>query len=409
MAVWFWIVSWGLWWLIVALGTQGTSPVMGLIGVLSIPFLFRKLPSRPGPDVIALGLFVVWCVVGIFLNGQTDAKLLKINPATDTYSIESPGARLALSLGLAGLGLWRLHFVESRIQGRALLAARTGLGLVFLMVVLSVIGTEFFYGLLDSFSNAQDRLLNLLRSANLVVLTIPLTVAILPFRKPLVLMAFALVYWVAMFIVSRQLGTDAAMVALFVIAVFAGLIWLVGRWTYRILGYGTAVLLLVMPILLDRFIAFVRMHDVSMPASFFSRVDSYAYVLEKIQSKWLFGWGMQASKGWDDTRTYLYDGIEVQYRLVPGHPHNMALQAWAELGLVGVLLLCLFAILFGERLYRTAAPDRARLIVGGCLWAGALVYGLFSYSLWNDAFWMGVFFIGSGVLLVRKPEVVRAE
>jgi len=57
LAAWFWFIAWSLWWLIAHLGAQGTTPVMALIGLLALPFLFWKRP-RPSADVLAFAAFM---------------------------------------------------------------------------------------------------------------------------------------------------------------------------------------------------------------------------------------------------------------------------------------------------------------------------------------------------------------
>ena len=58
MAAWLWLTTWGLWWLLVIMGSQGTTPVMSVIGFLALPMLIRVRP-RISLDVLAFFAFMV--------------------------------------------------------------------------------------------------------------------------------------------------------------------------------------------------------------------------------------------------------------------------------------------------------------------------------------------------------------
>ena len=65
VAVWFWLFAWVMWWVNVALGVQGASPILAIIAILSLPVLLRKRPAL-SRDVIAFGVFIIWCVASTF-------------------------------------------------------------------------------------------------------------------------------------------------------------------------------------------------------------------------------------------------------------------------------------------------------------------------------------------------------
>ena len=73
--------------------------------------------------------------------------------------------------------------------------------------------------------------------------------------------------------------------------------------------------------------------------------------------------------------------------VVPGHPHNMALQIWAETGAVGAFVAALAVLLIGWRLPigHNLRTD-IRYAIGGMLAAAFCLFS-FSYSVWNEAFW----------------------
>jgi len=91
---------------------------------------------------------------------------------------------------------------------------------------------------------------------------------------------------------------------------------------------------------------------------------------------------------------------------VPNHAHNMALQLWAETGLVGALLLSGAIMLAVFRLPTPAqlgstAPRIA--VLAGVV----LAIGVVSYDLWNPAWW-GVVSILAVLCVAHSRTLARA-
>lgn len=401
MAAWFWLITWGVWWFIIALGAQGTTPFVGLTGILALLVLFRKRPSF-SPDVLILGIFLIWCIATSLWTEGVGTRLLIWDPANDNYAIEAPGLRISLAALLGGFAYWAMHQFSDKIYARTRLAALGGMGLIF---IASFIAIPLFIFVIDDSILLADKdaslIQNLTRSANLVVLSIPVFAALAFFRRTHFMLGLGASLIVSLGMNAGLIGAQAAILALIVIAAMSALTYFIGRLSYRILGAGTALLILFMPVVISGVVSGANtLGGDKLPLSFQSRLHSYEYVLDKIGDKWLRGWGVEASKNWDEKETVFAYGMEVEYPVVPGHPHNMGLQLWAETGLIGAVLLALFALLLGERLYHSAREDRASLIAGTGLWAGAMVYAVMSYSLWNDAYWNGIILLASGVLLI---------
>lgn len=409
MAAWFWLITWGLWWFIIALGAQGTTPFVGFTGILALLILFRKRPAF-SPDVLVFGVFLLWCIATSFWTESVGSRLLIWDPANDNYAIESPGLRIALAASLGGFALWATHQFSDKMYARTRLAALGGMGVIF---IASFIAIPLFIFLIDDTILLADQdaslIQNLIRSANLVVLSIPVFAALAFSRRTHLMLGLGAILILSLGVNAGLIGAQAAILALAVILAFSALTYFLGRLSYRILGMGTALLILLMPVLISGVVTGAKsLGGDKLPLSFQSRLHSYEYVIDRIGEKWLRGWGVEATKTWDETNTVFAYGMEVEYPIVPGHPHNMALQLWAETGLVGAALLALFALLLGERLYHSAGQSRASLIAGTGLWAGSLVYATMSYSLWNDAYWMGIIFLASGVLLILRNSGIEA-
>ncbi len=405
MAAWFWLISWGLWWLIVSLGAKGATPVIGLIGILALPGLFRKRPDF-SPDVLVLIVFLVWLVVCSLRNGEGVDQIITWDPSENNYSVNSPALRLTLSALLAVFAFWWLHQLDDKMYSRGRMTARVSVVIIGMLSMIAAIAWPLIEQIAyDLTLDVTDVTLDLMRGNNITVMSLPLFLALLPFRKPVIVIPLALATGLIMAVVSYHVDGQAAMLALAGIAIVCAGGYAIGRSIFRVLGIGTAIVLVAAPALFTGVLAASNTMDrEQLPLSFEARLRSYEYTLDKIQDRWLTGWGVEASKDWNETAELNVRGEIFQFPIIPDHPHNMALHAWAETGLIGVLLLAICSILLGERLYRTAAPYRANQLAGASIWVGVITYGLFSYSLLNDSFWMGVVMLASGVLIVARTE-----
>jgi peptidoglycan/LPS O-acetylase OafA/YrhL len=93
--------------------------------------------------------------------------------------------------------------------------------------------------------------------------------------------------------------------------------------------------------------------------------------------------------------------------VIPNHPHNMALQLWAETGAIGAALLATVLVLAGFRLPSPsalgAAGPRTAMLVGVM---GAV--GCVSFDLWNEWWWgVGALLAVLVIVTPRSPHVAR--
>ena len=149
---------------------------------------------------------------------------------------------------------------------------------------------------------------------------------------------------------------------------------------------------------------------IELPGSFQSRVYSWQLVISKSVEEPIIGHGISASKTWRDTYAdypawlaQLPDSWSA-YPVVPGHPHNMALQIWAETGLIGAVLAALTLVVIG---FRLPAPDTLRTDIRYAI-AGlvGVVVSLFSfsYNVWNDSFWASIVLAVCGIILLARRD-----
>lgn len=403
----FWLFILGLWWAIAHTGVKGTSPLLAILGILAIPLLFKRLPGL-SLDVLMFILFILWAVFTSLWSAGAAGQVLTVDVANGIYALEAPSVRIALSALVCGYAYWSLHHVKLHKYGSAVWAARIGLGIQAILFLAWI----FLWDLVLAYGRSQssDYHLeqNLIRIVNISVVMVPLFVALIPVKSALAKGAVFIIAMTGMAVLARREGIDSLAAQLSIIGVSGAVLMglLLGRQIYRVLGYITAGLILTMPGLAYGALRFLKTARDSLPLSAQARLDSYAYVLDKIRQKIFLGWGIDASKSWDETHLItLPDGRMVDYAIVPGHPHNAALHVWAETGVVGAFLLALFAAFLGERLARTSSRSREIASTGAGIWVGALVLALLSYSLWNDAFWASIVISASGVLALSRKRI----
>ena len=169
----------------------------------------------------------------------------------------------------------------------------------------------------------------------------------------------------------------------------------------RLIPLGV-VLLLLMPFILPaslwaRIASSVTMSD----SSSLYRVSIYTAALDIIRHYWVTGIGIGAFN-----QIYPLFSFEAANAY---HAHNLFLQEFIELGIVGFAVLLLLLLFFFQRLYSgmRTAPKRFRFLLGAIFggFAGLLLQGLTDH-LWFDYrivlfFWC---FIGIGMATVRVAE-----
>ena len=169
----------------------------------------------------------------------------------------------------------------------------------------------------------------------------------------------------------------------------------------RLIPLGV-VLLLLMPFILPaglwaRIASSVTMSD----SSSLYRVSIYTAALDIIRHYWVTGIGIGAFN-----QIYPLFSFEAANAY---HAHNLFLQEFIELGIVGFAVLVLLLLFFFQRLYSgmRTAPKRFRFLLGAIFggFAGLLLQGLTDH-LWFDYrivlfFWC---FIGIGMATVRVAE-----
>lgn len=196
---------------------------------------------------------------------------------------------------------------------------------------------------------------------------------------------------VLLFVLSFAGAASTAMIA----ATLGAAAGVIAAWRpgfFRIVaGAGFAAAILLMPIATDILPdPKDRVHSDSFDFSVNHRMRIWHFATDRIMERPVLGWGLDSSRaipGGKDIEmiTLVYpDGGEFPWaeQQLPLHPHNIFLQIWLELGLVGALFGAgaLLALVWAISLTESAW---VRFSSAGAMAAGVTFSGL-SYSIWQS-------------------------
>ena len=126
-------------------------------------------------------------------------------------------------------------------------------------------------------------------------------------------------------------------------------------------------------------------------SSILHRLYIWDFAAARIAEKPLLGWGLDASRSIPGGDVPVFKGGPA----LSLHPHDVALQAWLELGLPGGLALAAVIVLIGIGIAKL--PARPRMPAAAVL-ATALSFGAASYGLWQN-WWLAS--LGLAAVLAR--------
>lgn len=384
-------------------------PLLALAGLAGLPAFARSRAWRhpaaagPGAFLLWMGLSVLWSPV--------PARLASGSLGGGDFAVEATWVRLGLSLlagAVACTALWRGRIALSgRLAGLAAGAvAVQAAGLAGLAWFWGDILAGTGPGWLPSPQSAG-------RDANLFALVLPVVIALAAIRlpaRPAILVAAGLCLLAGLFAFAFE-GL-AVFLGLAAGAACAGFLAARPDKGLRRLFEGLGAAVLAAPPAFWLLARVLGEAGTMMPLSTQHRVHIWQATLGKIAAKPFAGHGLDASGTWQDAYASRPDMLErmpegfAAVKLVPGHPHNMALQVWAELGLVGAGLLALAFVLAGRALPPARSLALPVRIAAGGVFGVAVVLFFFSYSAWDETFWASlaiVFCALAGLHIATKP------
>ena len=117
-----------------------------------------------------------------------------------------------------------------------------------------------------------------------------------------------------------------------------------------------------------------------LPPSWYSRVEIWDYMSYRVFDRPWLGWGIGTSRllpfDQPDGSTYHYVVISA------GHPHNSILHLWVELGIPGVVLGFIFALLM---LHKASCFPKEIVPFAFAAWTAVLSISLVAYNFWDDS------------------------
>jgi len=404
-----------LWPLLAILGGQGYSPLLALMALAGLAFL--RWPQWTAPGLWWLA--VAWAVTSsAWALTQPDGDLVTGTLGTGDLSVDSASMRIVLTALGVNIVLLSLRSVKEFHGPRAarliLLTGFVHLALVALLPLLFPIVTSLVYSPEEV---EREGLQNALRAINALILILPLLLAWAWQTPPHLARRIAALGCIAIAALSAlAMGNQAALLALAGALSAIGLVWLLPRSGYRVLFSLAAIYVMAAPFMLGRVAPLAEAAGLTLPDSFQSRAWSWQVVAERIQLQPLLGYGLEATGSWSDTyrdhpawleKIVAEGGDEAAwsiYRVIPGHPHNMALEIWAETGMVGAAIVVIALIATGFTAPRPGRlPLVSRYALAG-LFGAVSVYFSLAYSVWNEAFWASVIIAAVASVIVGRTK-----
>ena len=398
-----------LWPLMGILGGQGYSPLLLIAG---LPALAVARPRTSLPVYTLLGFaFVAWAAVTEFWSPASTG-FVSGNPFKGNFAIEAASVRIIATAILAALAVRAsiaMKMGSSQISARLMIFAFAFQGLfVILSSYLAGPFIEAIYGPdpLDQINGVQ----NVARNANAFLIALPILLGYLGARQGWPWIGVCALIIIASLTAFMRVDSQAAMIGTITMLFAMAVVHFAPRNGFRWLLGGLAAYIALAPALIGGALAILRQTGITLPGSFQSRAWSWERVIEKTFEQPFFGNGISASKTWRETYSSHPEWLAnlpphwAEYPVIPGHPHNMPLQIWAETGLVGAMLVS-WALAVLALSLRPPADMRKdiRYAAAGLI---GVVTSLMSvaYSVWNEAFWASIVLAVCGLILLARRQ-----
>jgi O-antigen ligase len=376
------------------LGTRGFAPVVGVAGLLCIPW------ARPGHDDLRgpaiLTALVLWAALSLAWSPAPNLAL----PHTLKALVRFTVLHLAVQLVVATAFVTALARMDRRGAAKVLGWIAIGFLIVPPLLIEEGLTRARLYQFLPALVHQPiraDWLPADLAQGGYIVAVVAWPLGLALYRRGLWPLALALAAFapLSMALVRGVAPTLALALSLpvFVLALQFG------RPVIRILGVLTAAHLLAMPVVMlavDRLGLYARVHAGLWP-SWSDRLRIWGFVAERWAMAPLRGAGLDASRTFPNA--------------VPLHPHNGPLQLWFELGLPGAVLGTLFWLWLWRRIGDCARQSRLYAATAAATATVFLTISSVSFGLWQE-WWLdvGVFAMGLCILLGKTlaPEAYDA-
>ncbi|PKP80341.1 MAG: hypothetical protein CVT79_15940 [Alphaproteobacteria bacterium HGW-Alphaproteobacteria-18] len=400
-----------LWPLLAVLGTLGFAPLLGLTGIAALLLARPRMP--PTLYAIFAIAFIGWAAISEAWS-PTSSQLVSGNLLEGNFAIGARSLIIVLTAVFATLtiaGAMRSQLGPRTKQWIYAILILQG-ALVFISALVARPVLSLIYG--DDPLQVVNGVQNISRNMNTFAVALPILAAAFGARGDrLGLLAASGLVLMTLF-AALMMDNHSAVFAICGMIAAILLIRLLPQTGYRWLFGLIAGHIAAAPLMVSLFIRLMTGLDSILPPSFRSRFWSWEVVMNRIGEAPYTGHGLMATRTWRETFAE-YPAWAQQlpdmwkdYPVVPGHPHNMALQMWAETGFVGAMLAAFAITVIGFRLPRPSElRSEIRFAIAGMTGAAFSIFN-FSYSVWNEAFWSGLALSVAMLILLNrtaKPAV----
>lgn len=371
-------VAMALWPLIAVPGGAAFAPLTGIAALLTVHASLPRIRPRLYSAAI-LAFFVLAAASSTWSPFQTP--VIDLSKGVAVSEVPRIGF-LMLAAGALIAATQALNVTRARMIGRvAVIAFAVQVAIVIVLTIFERQAIEFFYPGRPDDEGVQ----NISRNCLIMAAAFPfLAISLIEGRNRMIGLAAVGLLLAAESAVLLYRGVHAGLLAIAAAAVCYAIVRLAPRQGFRIIGGLIALVIMSAPFVFHFISAGMTGSAAATSAEY--RQAIWARVLEIIQQNPLLGQGVGALRSYQEK---IPAGEFAGQLLIPNHPHNMALQLWAELGLAGAAVLSVAIMLAAFRLPKpvqlgTTAPRVAML-------AGVtLAIGVVSFDLWNPGWWGAV-------------------
>nr|WP_321359958.1 O-antigen ligase family protein [uncultured Hyphomonas sp.] len=398
-----------LWPIMGLLGGQGYTPLLALAALPALALARPKWP--PALYAIPAILFVIWVVIGEAWS-PVSTGLVSGSLAEGNFGVKASSVRIVLTAAFALLavgGALRIADGRAQVSTRVMLGAFAAQGLI--LAITTIFSGPLLRAVYGTDPNeVVSGIQNLERNANAFALILPVLIAYLSVRPQFLWKPVVALLVVASLLFFMRLDDQSAVAGLVLMMVAMGLVRALPVHGFRVLFTAIGAYIAAAPTVIGTVVGLLEAYNIDMPGSFRSRVWSWHIVLGKIAERPVTGHGISASKTWEDTYADHPDWMArlpdfwAAYKVVPGHPHNMALQIWAETGMIGAVLVAFSLVLLGFRLPQpNKMREDIRYAIAGMTGVAFSLFN-FAYNMWNEAFWSSVVLAAIAIILLSKRQ-----
>lgn len=385
MTVAFLCLAFVLWPIATLMGGQALASIVGATALATAGTSFGRL--RPKLYILVLIAFFVFAGASVFWSPKP-AALIEFDIEAMKVSVRSEVVRVGLLIlgGGALIAVAQTLDVHGRrrIAQVATIAFLVQLAIVVLLTLFERQAIAFFYPNRPDDEGVQ----NISRNCLIMAAAGPfLITALIEGRRRSVAIGITAAILLVEIAVLLKREVYAGLLAF----TFAGAGWIIVRLAprhgFRLIGCLVGLAIISAPIWSW---AASRGADVASASSTIDyRQVIWERTLKVVAEEPVTGAGVGALRTMRDTMEV--GGFAGQL-VIPNHPHNMALQLWAETGLIGAGLLAAAILLVSLRLPTPAALGMVAPRVATLAGVMAAI-GCVSFDLWNEWWW------GVGALL----------